>query len=200
MKLLVIAYGCSGSGKSTLCRKTATKYASQGYSAVILSTDELITSRKYHSQKVTDDNIYKKDNVFPLKMSKENNTIEEYVVLDDEIYTWSFDGSYPSHKLNQIKCRCCMEREIPVIIIDNTNLTFKEIEPYVEHAVKFGYEIDFIKSDTSWACDESELFNRNLHRVPEETIKRQLDKFLKIDINEWKEKVKNLQNVSLNNS
>ncbi len=176
MKILYIAYGVSGSGKSTLCRKIATNHAVQGNSAAILSTDAIITSPLYSSQLVSQEDDYKK-----------------YIVIDDEIYTWSPDGTRPSHLVNQIKCRCCMERNIPVIIIDNINLTFREIEPYIELAIKNGYEIEFIKSNAEWTTDEEELFQRNLHRVPKETIKRQLDKFLRIDLEDWRLKIEDIK-------
>jgi len=66
-----------------------------------------------------------------------------------------------------------INRGEPLIIVDNTNTRKWEYEKYVKSAKSAGYEvvIDSLK-DGGVSCEE--LFKRNVHGVPLETIKKML--------------------------
>uniref|UniRef100_A0A3Q3AFZ4 NEDD4 binding protein 2-like 2 n=1 Tax=Kryptolebias marmoratus TaxID=37003 RepID=A0A3Q3AFZ4_KRYMA len=71
------------------------------------------------------------------------------------------------------------------IIIDNTNLQYWEMKPYVKMALERGYKVDFCEPDTSWKFDPYELEKRNKHGVPHEKIAQMMDRFsspISIDI------------------
>ena len=55
-----------------------------------------------------------------------------------------------NHKLNinQFKTNCA--RVTKIIIVDNTNTTWKEINPYVDIGHMYGYNIYIVESNTDW--------------------------------------------------
>jgi len=89
-------------------------------------------------------------------------------------YLWHPDGLYHAHKLNQIKTKVAMGLGIEVLIIDNTNLTYKECMPYCYLAVENGYSVEIWEPKTEWANNPEECFKRNTHGVPLEAIERML--------------------------
>ncbi len=91
-------------------------------------------------------------------------------------YFWDSSVLGSAHHINQIKCGKAMAQAIDPVIIDNTNLTPKEREPYEKLANLFGYEIQIKESDAHWKDDADECFNRCTHKVPLETIKSMLNR------------------------
>lgn len=99
------------------------------------------------------------------------------------------------HKLNQEAAMSAMKNGITPIIIDNTNITKKEMQPYVEGGVAYGYEVRFIEpSSEHWQkispLLQNKAFNdnrirfaalklakKNQHEVPYETIYDMLKKW-----------------------
>jgi predicted kinase len=84
-------------------------------------------------------------------------------------------GEY--HKLNKIRVEEAMKKGISPIVVDNTNTQAWEIKPYVNLADQYGYEIELKEPDTSWRFDAKELAKKNTHGVPEEAIKRMIDRY-----------------------
>lgn len=68
-----------------------------------------------------------------------------------------------------------------VIIIDNTNINAKECEPYAKIALEANYIVQFRESKTEWSKDSEELFKKNTHGVPLETIQKMLKNMETID-------------------
>ena len=109
-----------------------------------------------------------------------------YVILStDDIYEdrarkeylWSFELLGLAHKMNQMKADLACRRDIPLILIDNTNTTYKECKPYLDMAKKYGYEIVLTEPETDWFNNAAECFKRNSHGVPLETIQRMIDRY-----------------------
>lgn len=98
------------------------------------------------------------------------------VVTAGGVYLWSPDYIGLSHKINQMKVREACKRGIPVIV-DNTNTTWKEIEPYWNTAQEFGYKFIVEEPDTEWKFDVDKCAEYNSHGVPKETIQRMLDRW-----------------------
>lgn len=63
------------------------------------------------------------------------------------------------------------------VIIDNTNLTFGEVKPYLDIAKSYKIAVFEVVPNTPWAYNVDELVKRNQHGVPRETIERMLNKF-----------------------
>lgn len=96
---------------------------------------------------------------------------------DTPQYFWSGDTLRIAHALNLGKTIVACERGIKNIIIDNVNSTWKEIEPYVKTALKYGYEIDIKEPETSWKNDIKLLSKMNTHNVPESVVEKQIGRF-----------------------
>lgn len=117
---------------------------------------------------------------------------KDIVVLSTDEY-WGKDYNFDVKKLsvahlwNHKRCKDYCELGHDVLI-DNTNLTFKEIEVYLDIAKEFGYWVDLISTNTEWNRNVEECFSRNKHRVPKQVIERQLNRLditLKEQIIRW---------------
>lgn len=85
-----------------------------------------------------------------------------------------------AHNRNRLLCENHMEQKTGLIIIDNTNLSHSERDPYIRMAKYNGYEIELVDSKAPWAKDAEQCAAKNTHGVPLLTIKRMLQK-LSID-------------------
>lgn len=64
------------------------------------------------------------------------------------------------------------------VIVDNTNTTWKEIEPYIILAEKYGYEIEIIRL----VVDPTVAHSRNQHGLSLEMVQRQHNRLIPIDV------------------
>jgi len=81
-----------------------------------------------------------------------------------------------AHNRNRLLCETKMEEKVQLIIIDNTNLSKDEREPYIRMANHNGYEVEIVDSKAPWAKDAEQCAAKNTHGVPLLTIKRMLQK------------------------
>lgn len=65
-----------------------------------------------------------------------------------------------------------LQKGLPLVVVDNTNITLVEIAPYVSVAQSFGYEVEIVFVDALKHFSVRELSERNIHGVPYETICR----------------------------
>ena len=90
------------------------------------------------------------------------------------------DGSYKfnpkllsvAHKACSMKFGKALKDKVPLIVVDNTNTTMREIRPYVMAAKAAGYEVEVIRIDTP----VSVAHQRNSHGVPLASIQRMADR------------------------
>jgi len=80
------------------------------------------------------------------------------------------------HKLNQENTSFHLKDNISVIV-DNTNITWKEIKTYVDIGVEHKSSIYIVEAATPWAKNPEECFKRNSHGVPLEAITRTYNNF-----------------------
>lgn len=71
-----------------------------------------------------------------------------------------------AHSHCQKKFEKALQDGLPLVIVDNTNTTKKEIKVYADKAAEYGYEMTILMV----SCDVSTSFQRNRHNVPRETI------------------------------
>lgn len=64
-----------------------------------------------------------------------------------------------------------------IIIVDNTNLTRKEREPYIKIAKTYGFHVTVLTPQTSWFNDVDGLLSHTTHGVPKQSIERMLKKY-----------------------
>lgn len=109
---------------------------------------------------------------------------EEGVVLSTDDF-FMIDGVYrfdpvklgTHHAANQRRAVECLESEVGVVVIDNTNIRLWEMRPYVKAALSHGYSVVFSTPTTPWAWNVSACARRNAHGVPLESIQRMAQAF-----------------------
>jgi len=105
------------------------------------------------------------------------------ILSTDEFFmvngSYQFDRSLlgKAHNWNQERARQALNKGISPIVIDNTNTTWREIQPYFSMAKDHGYDVSFAEPDTPWKFDAKELAKRNTHGVPAEVIQNMIDRW-----------------------
>ena len=92
-------------------------------------------------------------------------------------YLWNTSTIRMSHELNQALCKTAIEIGHEVIVVDNTNTTYKEMKPYVELARKNNYGVEILEPETEWKFDVDECHKRNTHNVPKASIQKMKDRW-----------------------
>ncbi|XP_047990650.1 uncharacterized protein LOC125229758 [Leguminivora glycinivorella] len=82
-----------------------------------------------------------------------------------------------AHFWNQNRVYEAMGRDVSPIIIDNTNVEIRHMEPYVRAGVRKSYVIEVLEPNTPWAKKVGPLARKNSHDVNISTLKRLLDSF-----------------------
>jgi predicted kinase len=82
-------------------------------------------------------------------------------------YKWSADKIGAAHFACKRKFTDALTSKIPLIVIDNTNITNTEMKFYVSEAKAAGYHIRIIRMEVPL----EKLYGRNTHNVPNEVVK-----------------------------
>lgn len=98
---------------------------------------------------------------------------DDFFLDDKGVYQFNMKKLGFNHQANQEKARKLMKEEHPCVIIDNTNITRKEMKPYVDMAAEFGYTVHYVAVH----CDVEVCIKRNTHNVPEAIIRSMAEKF-----------------------
>lgn len=101
----------------------------------------------------------------------------------DHYFIWNGQYLFDKKKLHNAHMQCRTNcgsalRKKQVVIVDNTNTTYEEILPYLKLAKQFDVAVKIIEPSTDWAFDVDELFKRNTHNVPWDTIKAMKDRYV----------------------
>jgi len=91
-----------------------------------------------------------------------------------------------AHQWNQKRALDHMTKGHSPIIIDNTNTQKWEAKFYVENGLDSGYRVIVREPETEWwkAKDSVQMAQKNSHGVPQDAIKKMLDRFEKdFDVN-----------------
>jgi len=120
---------------------------------------------------------------------------DEYFEKDPRGYraAWAHHKLGRAHQWNERRVEDAMRQGVNPIVLDNTNISIKEVKPYVKMAYEHGYDIQIEEStDDLWQNKIKPLFQdkigneeeltkhaetlaaRNVHGVPQHTI---LNKF-----------------------
>lgn len=101
---------------------------------------------------------------------------DEFFVGPDGIYRFDPTLLTPAHAWNLQRAKHAMQRSIPLVVVDNTNIELWEFKPYCELAVLHGYAISFQEPKTPWwaARDVSTLARRNIHNIDQDRISAML--------------------------
>ena len=96
-------------------------------------------------------------------------TADDYHMVDDK-YVWTREKAGAAHNWCQSECERYMKWELSPAIVANTSTTAKELKPYYDLAEKYGYKVFSI-------IVENRHGGVNEHNVPEETLKKMVDRF-----------------------
>jgi predicted kinase len=108
-----------------------------------------------------------------------NNIFEADQYFYDKDGKYNFDASklYDAHKWCQLRVEHAMEDNLESggvyfseIVVSNTSTTEKELEPYLELAKKYDYQVVSL-------IVENRHGNKSIHNVPEETLLRMKNRF-----------------------
>lgn len=92
-------------------------------------------------------------------------------------YEYNASQLEAAHIWNHQQAEKAMKLGKSPVIIDNTNLNFWEMKPYVLAALEHTYKVIFKEPKTQWLLNANQLARRNTHGVTVEKIKRMLLRF-----------------------
>lgn len=99
-----------------------------------------------------------------------------------------------AHQNNLNMFKNAVDNGISPVVVDNCNVKFRDYKDYVDYALKNGYKVEIVEPSSPWWKEYSpylvdktnekqldkfanELFKRNQHGVPLETIKNMIKKW-----------------------
>lgn len=91
---------------------------------------------------------------------------DHYFIGKDGIYRFDMDKISAAHGQCKSKFEAALKDKRPLVIVDNTNTTVKELKFYVEAAKNAGYEVEIVRID----CDPEIAASRNVHNVPKSSV------------------------------
>ncbi len=73
-----------------------------------------------------------------------------------------------AHKSCKDKAFAAIKAGSPLVVIDNTNITYRDFKDYVDAAKAAGYEIEIVRLD----CPVDVAIARGTHNVPADVVQR----------------------------
>lgn len=96
-------------------------------------------------------------------------TTDDFFMKDGK-YTWVAAKIGLAHLWCQSICKKYMSEGISPVIVANTSTTKKELKPYYDLAVGYGYKVFSI-------IVENRHNGKNIHNVPEANVKAMIERF-----------------------
>ena len=96
-------------------------------------------------------------------------------------YNWKQENVGKAHQWNHNRIETAIEQGISPVILDNTNITMWDLgqaKPLVEFAISQGYNVKIEETKTPWRFDAEELYKKNIHNVPLETIQKKIRQYV----------------------
>ncbi len=92
-------------------------------------------------------------------------------------YKFQTDMLSIAHAIAQKKALDACVKNVSPVVVDNTNVQFWELKPYLETALKYNYIVVIIEPRTKFKFDSKILFSKNKHDVPRQVIEQKLKQF-----------------------
>jgi predicted kinase len=184
-KTLIIMRGIPGAGKSRKVQSLLIKYG--GDAGHVFSTD----------------NTYIPET---LRRRKNNEFVPEAEELEE--YTRNYpkdaEGASKAHQQTLERAKYAIDNGMSPVIVDNTNISWRAMQSYVEYADKAGYEIRLEEPESPWwkeyrpylrdkdnpenaaklAEFQKILVAQNKHGVPKDVIANMIKSWQEIDLDE----------------
>lgn len=94
--------------------------------------------------------------------------------IKDGVYQFDPKEITLAHDWNQERTEDAMNQGIGPIVIDNTNIKYEHIEPYLKMAKVYGYKVTFAVPETTWAFSPQGCSDHCTHLVPLYVIEKAL--------------------------
>jgi NEDD4-binding protein 2 len=111
------------------------------------------------------------------KTTRAKELVEKGVILSTDDFfmigeQYHFDPLLilDAHQWNQKRFRGALELGISPIVVDNTNILHVHMDPYIDLAQQYGYDIEVVPISTNMS--DEQLAIRNVHGVPLNVIRR----------------------------
>ena len=107
-------------------------------------------------------------------------------------YKFDITKLFIAHNWNKERVQKAMVDEVTPIVVDNTNVTQREMSPYIVMAKRYGYFFQFVEPTSWWWLEflkdlklnpsdvdkHIKYFAKiNVHKVPEQVIKNMISKW-----------------------
>ena len=92
---------------------------------------------------------------------------------------YRFDASRLSdaHEDCQSRMKEALTSRTRTVVIDNTNVMYWEMKPYIQFADQEGYFVILVEPKTPWRLNAEVLANKNTHSVPKEALEKKIKVF-----------------------
>jgi predicted kinase len=129
------------------------------------------SGKSYYAQNLSDDLV--------------NGDEQQYLICSTDDYFWQngeyqFDKNKLSeyHNLNLSRFIRALSQNIPLVIVDNTNIRRWEFIAYIEAANALGYQVkEVVVGDIKDKAMQHLYSQRNIHRVPLKVINKMAYQF-----------------------
>jgi hypothetical protein len=101
---------------------------------------------------------------------------DSYFMMDG-IYVFDREKLPWYHRLNYLDFCEHVRKQTDVILVDNTNICWKDFKKYVEYGLNHGYKVEIKEPDNPDRYHAVKCFEQNTHGVPLKTIERMLENF-----------------------
>ena len=138
----------------------------------------------------TSETLTTPDNIF---------SADDYFMKDGE-YRFDMNKLGEAHGWNNTRIEDAMIAENPIVVVNNTNIREKDFNYYLNLAIDHGYDAKFVLPTSPWFReiyprildksftddDVDVFFNKNVHGVPKDTIRRMMTLWSHVDEDKYK--------------
>jgi len=118
-----------------------------------------------------------------LRENIEDNIIcsaDDYFYLNNQgRYLWNKDKLGEAHKWCQTVFEQALANRVSLVIVDNTNITKREVLVYSKLAQEYGYEVTVLTVGSTDPRMADTYYEKNRHNVPKNVIVNMLERFEK---------------------
>ena len=94
-----------------------------------------------------------------------------------KVYDWKAENQGMAHARCLAKFKDALDAGEELVVVDNTNIKRGEYQKYIEYAWFAGYEVWIHEVRVTTEDQIAICVQRNVHRVPEDTIRRMASSF-----------------------
>jgi predicted kinase len=108
----------------------------------------------------------------------------DHYFMRNGVYSFDYQKLPAAHEQCQRYCEVALSKEKSPVIIDNTNLSRWEVDPYLKLGLKYNYAIRLALPETPWQFDPSELHRKCIHNVPKQKLREMVEKYEQLSVSQ----------------